>query len=73
MRIKDYGDCGKFNGFDNDESYLNEEDKNFVLNNCPYDERNGCYITRSIVGWTYFHNEDEFIEENKDLIWYFGK
>lgn len=85
MRTKDYGDCGKFGGFDYDESYykniqctdclflediedLNEEDKNFVLNNCPYDERMGCYITRSIVGWTYFPNEDEFMEENKDLI-----
>ena len=85
MRTKDYGDCGKFGGFNHDESYykniqctdclflediedLNEEDKNFVLNNCPYDERMGCYITRSIVGWTYFPNEDEFMEENKDLI-----
>lgn len=85
MRTKDYGDCGKFGGFDHDESYynniqctdyllpedveeLNEEDKNFVLNNCPYDEKMGFYITRSIVGLTYFPNEDEFIEENKDLV-----
>ena len=59
MRTKDYEGCGKFGGFDHDESYynniqctdcllpediedLNEEDKNFVLNNCPYDEKIGC-------------------------------
>ena len=26
-------------------------------------------IKRSIVGWAYFPNEDEFMEKNKDLIY----
>ena len=45
-----------------------EEYRKFIIENCPYDERTNAYITRSIVGWSYFPNEDEFINENKEFI-----
>lgn len=83
IRGKDYSDCGKFGGFDTDTRFseyqenhafikeemddLTPEAQEFVKKNCRvYDDYS--YITIEIVGWTYYPNEEDFIEENKEFI-----
>lgn len=83
VRSKNYSDCGRFGGFDidkkfsefqeNEYSYIKDdmddvtpEAIEFFKNNAIDDGYS--YLTLEIVGWAYYPNEDEFIEENKDLI-----
>lgn len=84
VKSTDYSDCGKFGGFPVDTRYqkvqeesmileyelseFSEDEQEFIKNNCTYVPELQGWITREIVGWTYFPNEEEFIEENKEFI-----
>lgn len=84
VRSMDYCDCGKFGGFpvttryqevqeesmipENELSEFSEDDLEFIKHNCTYVPELQGWVTREIAGWTYFPNEEEFIEENKEFI-----
>lgn len=82
VRGKDYSDCGKFGGFDTDTHFSEVQQQQSILKDNMFDitpeaiefiksnsiDDGEYYLTMKIVGWAYYPNEEDFIEENKDLI-----